>query len=130
VNGSAFAQPPNYEAPPTSDVTQAAYRSYYADPSRFFGTAPPVIKEYALPYFSENFSLMKKTRISETVTLELRGEVFNLFNRHRYFGPDTNFQNFDPNNPNPTGGFGFSGIVGDPNVYGPRNVQLGAKVIF
>jgi hypothetical protein len=130
VNGRAFAQPPNYEAAPTTDVTQAAYRSYYADPSRFFGTAPAVIKEYALPYFSENFSLMKKTRITETVTLELRGEVFNLFNRHRYFGPDTNFQNFDPNNPNPTGGFGFSGVVGDPNVYGPRNVQLGAKVIF
>ena len=130
VNGAAFAQPPNFEAPPTSDVTNPAYRAYYADPSRFFGTASPVLDQYVLPYFSENVSLMKRTRITETVTLELRGEVFNVFNRHRYFGPDLNFQNFDPNNPNPIGGFGFSGIVGDPNVFGPRNVQLGAKIIF
>jgi hypothetical protein len=130
INGAAFTQPPNFEAPPTTDVTNPAYRAYYADPSRFFGTAPAVIEEYVLPYFSENVSLMKRTRITEHVILELRGEVFNVFNRHRYFGPDLNFQNFDANNPQPTGGFGFSGIVGDPNVYGPRNIQLGAKIIF
>jgi hypothetical protein len=77
---AAFAQPPNFEAPPTSDVTNPAYRAYYADPSRFFGTASPVLDQYVLPYFSENVSLMKRTRITETVTLELRGEVFNVFN--------------------------------------------------
>jgi hypothetical protein len=130
VSGGAFAQPPNFEAPPTTDVMDPAYRAYYADPQRFFGTAPAVIEEYVLPYSSENMSLLKRTRITETVTLELRGEVFNVFNRHRYFGPDLNFQNFDPSNPRPTGGFGFSGIVGDPNVYGPRNIQVGAKIIF
>ena len=130
INGGAFAQPPNFEAPPTGDVTDPAYRAYYADPSRFFGTAPAVIEEYVLPYSSENMSLLKRTRITETVTLEFRGEVFNVFNRHRYFGPDLNFQNFNAANPTPTGGFGFSGIVGDPNVYGPRNVQLGVKIIF
>jgi hypothetical protein len=130
VNGGAFAQPPNYEAPPTGNVTDPAYRAYYADPSRFFGTAPAVINERILPFYTENFSLLKKTRLTETVTLELRGEFFNLFNRHRYFGPDLNFQNFNPNNPNPTGGFGFSGVIGDPNVFGPRNVQVGARLIF
>jgi hypothetical protein len=130
INGLAFAQPPNFEGAPTNDVTNPAYRAYYSDPLRFFGTAPPVTSERIFPFLSENFSLLKRTRLTETVTLELRGEFFNIFNRHRYFGPDTQFQNFDINNPNSTGGFGISGIVGDPNVYGPRSVQVGAKVIF
>jgi hypothetical protein len=130
INGLAFSQPPNFEGPPTTDVTDPAYRAYYSDPSRFFGTGPVVTDERVFPFLSENFSILKRTPIRERVTLELRAEFFNLFNRHRYFGPDTNFANFDPNNPNSTGGFGISGIVGDPNVYGPRTIQLGAKVIF
>jgi hypothetical protein len=130
INGLAFSQPPNFEGPPTTNVSDPAYAAYYADPLRFFGTAPAVTDERVFPFLSENFSILKRTRLTETVTLELRGEFFNLFNRHRYFGPDTNFQNFDVNNPNSTGGFGISGIVGDPNVYGPRTVQVGAKLIF
>ncbi|HWS55094.1 MAG TPA: TonB-dependent receptor [Pyrinomonadaceae bacterium] len=130
LSGLGFAQPPNFEGPPTTDVTDPAYAAYYADPSRFFGTGPTVLEEYVLPFYSENFSILKKTRITERVTLELRGEFFNIFNRHRYFGPDTNFANFDPNNPNSVGGFGISGVVGDPNVYAPRSVQVGARLIF
>jgi hypothetical protein len=130
INGLAFVQPPNFEGPPTNDVNDPAYRAYYSDPLRFFGTAPPVTSERVFPFLSENFSILKKTRLTETVILELRGEFFNLFNRHRYFGPDTNFNNFDINNPLATGGFGISGVVGDPNVYGPRTVQVGAKLIF
>lgn len=130
INGLAFSDPPNFEAPPTGDVTDPRYAAYYANPARFFGTAPAVLSERVFPFFSENFSILKKTRLAETVTLELRGEFFNLFNRHRYFGPDTNFQNFDFNNPLSSGGFGISGIVGDPNVFGPRTVQVGAKIIF
>ena len=130
LNGLAFSDPPNYEAAPTGDVTDPRYAAYYANPARFFGSAPAVIEEYVLPFYSENFSILKRTSLTERVTLELRGEFFNVFNRHRYFGPDTNFANFDVNNPNSTGGFGISGIVGDPNVYGPRSVQVGAKIIF
>ncbi|HEX8175770.1 MAG TPA: TonB-dependent receptor [Pyrinomonadaceae bacterium] len=141
LNGLAFAQPPDYECPGgvrnaqgqcinQPAIGSAAYQQYYADPSRFFGTGPVVTDERIFPFLSENFSILKRTPIREGVMLELRAEFFNLFNRHRYFGPDTNFQNFDVNNPNSSGGFGISGIVGDPNVYGPRTIQLGAKVIF
>jgi hypothetical protein len=139
LNGGAFANPPDYEC--AGGVRNAAgecinqpvigsnaYASYYANPSRFFGSAPAVIEEYVLPFYSENFSLLKKTRLTETVVLELRGEFFNLFNRHRYYGPDTQFNNFNPANPN--GGFGVSGVVGNPSDYGPRTVQVGAKIIF
>jgi hypothetical protein len=130
LNGLAFSQPPNYEGPPTTDVTDPAYRAYYADPSRFFGTGPVVTGERIFPFLSENFSIIKRTRINERVTLELRSEFFNLFNRHRYFAPDQNFQNFNVNDPNSPNGFGISGVIGDYNVYAPRTIQLGAKVIF
>jgi hypothetical protein len=121
LNRSAFTAPPNFEGPPTNDVTDPSYRAYYADPLRFFGTASAVTDERVFPFLSENFSIIKRTSMTETVILELRGEFFNLFNRHRYFGPDSNFNN---------GGFGVSGIVSDPNVYGPRTIQVGAKLIF
>ncbi|MDQ3820534.1 MAG: hypothetical protein M3362_23025, partial [Acidobacteriota bacterium] len=68
-------------------------------------------------------SLLKKTRITETVTLELGAEAFNIFNRTRFFAPTTDF-NADPRI------FGFQSIVNDPNVYGPRIIQLRARVTF
>ncbi|HEX8492088.1 MAG TPA: TonB-dependent receptor [Pyrinomonadaceae bacterium] len=118
VNRNAFTAPPNFEAPPTTDVTDPAYAAYYADPSRFFGTAPAVFDDIRpFPFYTENFSLMKKTRISETVTFEIRGEFFNLFNRHYYGMPDNNIS---------SGGFGFSGVINDS----PRTVQVGARLIF
>lgn len=126
VSGTAFAQPPNFESPPTTDVTNPAYAAYYSDPSRFFGTAPAVLGNvHVLPFYSENFSLLKKTRIAETVSLEIRAEFFNVFNRHRYAMPDLNFADLGPSN-----GFGFSGVEGNTNVYGPRTVQVGARLIF
>ncbi|HYP52901.1 MAG TPA: TonB-dependent receptor, partial [Pyrinomonadaceae bacterium] len=125
VNSNAFAPPPNFaDGPPlvVGGALNPNYRSYYANPLRFFGTAPPVLDfARALPFMSENFSLLKKTRIRENLTLELRGEFFNLFNRHRYFGPDSNLDS--PN-------FGISGVVNDPNAYAPRTIQVGARVIF
>ncbi|HEY0078644.1 MAG TPA: TonB-dependent receptor [Pyrinomonadaceae bacterium] len=122
VNLGAFSPPPNFQAPPTTNYLDPAYRNYYADPLRFFGSAPPVL-DFArgLPFYSENFSLLKKTRLTETMTLEFRGEVFNLFNRHRYFAPDNDFR---------SGGFGISGVVNSNEVYAPRNIQLGVRFIF
>jgi hypothetical protein len=118
INGAAFTAPPNFEAPPTTDVTSAAYRAFYADPSRFFGTAPAVFDDIRpFPFYTENFSLMKKTRITETITFEIRGEVFNLFNRHYYGMPDSNIS---------SGGFGTSSVIND----NPRTIQVGGRLIF
>ncbi|MGH9902097.1 MAG: hypothetical protein ACRD68_09840, partial [Pyrinomonadaceae bacterium] len=121
LNRAGFAAPPNYEAVPTTDVTDSRYRAYYANPSLFLGTAPPILSNIPSdPYLSENISVLKKTRITETVTLELGAEAFNLFNRYRFFAPTTNLG--DAN-------FGFQS-VGTDTFYPPRNIQLRARVIF
>jgi hypothetical protein len=126
VNPAAFSQPPDYGAAPAflnpNGTLNPAYSSYYADPLRFFGNAPPVLADArGLPFLSENLSLLKKTRITETVTFEARAEVFNVFNRHRYNGPDNNME---------SGNFGFSSVVNDYNVFAPRSIQLGLRLIF
>ncbi|HEX8922610.1 MAG TPA: hypothetical protein VF766_14140, partial [Pyrinomonadaceae bacterium] len=121
LNPAAFVAPPRFEAVPTTDVTDPRYRAYYADPLRFFGTASPTYNEFrGQPFFTEDLSIMKKTRITETTYLELRAEIFNLFNRGRFALPDLNVDN--PN------GFGFSGRIGDINQ--PRRIQLGARFVF
>ena len=122
VNRGAFVAPPRFDQGPplvAGGALNPAYQQYYADPNRFFGTAPPVLgNARALPFFSENMSLLKKTRISERLTLELRGEFFNVFNRHRFGSPAGNLD---------AGDFGTSFIdIG----YGPRVIQVGARVIF
>ena len=118
LNPGAFSAPPNFETPPTTDVTNSEYAKYYSDPLRFFGSSSAVLDDVRpFPFYSENFSLLKKTRITETVMFEIRGEFFNVFNRHRYNGPNTNAGDI--------GGFGFSEIGG-----APRSVQVGARLIF
>ena len=122
VNRAAFANPPNYQTPPTEDVTNPNYAAYYANPLRFFGDAPTVLdKERIFHYYSENFTLMKKTRLAETVTFELRLEFFNLFNRHRYV-----YTTYDLR----FGDFGTSRVINNPFIYGPRTGQIGLKLIF
>jgi hypothetical protein len=123
LNPRAFAAPPNFQAPPTADVTSAAYRAYYADPNRFFGTAAPVLDDaHVLPFKSENFNILKKTRLTETKTFEVGAEFFNLFNRHRYFQPSGDYNNLTV--------FGVSEAIGDVNIYGPRTIQLRFRFIF
>ncbi|HYP26263.1 MAG TPA: carboxypeptidase-like regulatory domain-containing protein [Blastocatellia bacterium] len=122
LNPAAFSAPPNFQAPPTGDVTSAAYRAYYADPLRFFGDAPPVLEDARLLAFrNEDLSILKKTRVTETVTVEFRAEFFNLFNRVRYFFPDPDFRNLNI--------FGFSNVINN-DLSRPRSIQLGLKVIF
>ena len=123
LNPRAFSAPPNYQAPPTGDVTDPRYRAYYANPQAFFGTASPVIDDaHVLPFKSENFNVLKKTRITETKSFEFGAEFFNLFNRHRYFQPSGDFNNAFQ--------FGVSDVVGDNNVYGPRTIQLRFRFLF
>ncbi|HJQ27545.1 MAG TPA: TonB-dependent receptor [Blastocatellia bacterium] len=123
LNPRAFSAPPNYQAPPTTNVSDPAYRAYYANPLAFFGTAPPVIDDaHVLPFKSENFNVLKKTRITETKSFEFGAEFFNIFNRHRYFQPSGDF-----NNPFQ---FGVSEAIGDVNVYGPRTIQLRFRFLF
>ncbi|MDT5157557.1 MAG: hypothetical protein QOH51_1914 [Acidobacteriota bacterium] len=123
-NPAAFAAPPsfNQNAPPEflGSVINPAYISYYSNPNVFFGNAPPVL-DYArdIPFLSENISLLKKTRLTETLTLELGAEAFNIFNRHRLNQPGSDLQ--DPV------GFSFSGIDAG---FGPRVVQIRVRILY
>lgn len=118
LDGQSFSLPQRYSAPPTHDVSDPAYAAYYADPTKFFGNGPAVLPETIMPYFSENFSILKKTRVKEGINTEFGVEFFNLFNRHRYTWPDTNLDSRE---------FGKSRVSND---FDPRIIQLRLKVSF
>jgi hypothetical protein len=130
LNAAAFSNPAFFNpgqnpggcaAVQACAVTDPGYAAYYADPSVFFGNAPAVLGNARLhPFLSENVSLLKKTSITERFTLELRGEFFNFFNRHRFGQPE---QNLD------AGNFGEATVL-PYAIYPPRQVQLGARLIF
>ena len=96
------------------------YVAFYSNPNRFFGNAPPTIgNARVLPFLSENVSLLKKTRLTETVTFELGAEAFNIFNRHRFNFPGSDL--IDPFN------FGFSSVGNDQE---PRVIQIRLRLTY
>lgn len=124
LNPAAFSRPPEYNAAPAFLVGNAvnpAYAAYYSDPLRFFGNAAPTYSSLrAQPFLAEDFNILKKTRLSETTTLELRVDFFNAFNRGRFTLPNLDFNNVAI--------FGISSRGNDPEQ--PRRIQLGARFIF
>jgi hypothetical protein len=118
LNPAAFTLPPGFAAPPTTNVSDPAYGAYYADPTKFFGNAPAVLNARVNPYYNENFSIIKNTRIKESMGFEFGAEFFNLFNRHRYAYPQTNRD---------TGNSFGTQTVADGNA---RRIQLRAKFTF
>ena len=94
-------------------------------------------------YSNLDFSIFKTTPITERVKIQVRAEIFNLFNHPNFSSPllpgfsaDASFNGIDP----ATGrGQGFLPITVTPDVGignpflgggGPRNLQLGLKLIF
>ena len=124
-NPNAFTFPPSYNRGAPAEflaggVINPDYVRYYSNPLRFFGDAPPVLdRARDLPFLSESISLLKKTRLGETTTLELGAEAFNIFNRHRLTQPGSNLQ--DPF------GFGFSSVDAG---YRPRVVQVRIRLTY
>jgi Carboxypeptidase regulatory-like domain len=124
-NPAAFATPPCYTCAPaelSGGAVSSDYANYYANPLRFFGSAPPTLTNARVnPFFIENVSLLKKTRLTETVTMELGAEAFNLLNRHRFNYPGSDI--IDPAN------FGFSS-VGAADFYAPRIIQIRVRFTY
>jgi hypothetical protein len=125
-NPGAFAAPPCYTCAPAETLASGAinpdYAAYYANPLRFFGNAPATISSARVnPFFLENVSLLKKTRLTETVTMELGAEAFNVFNRHRFNYPGSDL--IDPAN------FGFAS-VGAADFYAPRVIQIRVRITY
>lgn len=125
---SAFVRPPNFQAAPGftatvngQTVVNPDYVSYYSNPLRFFGNSAPAYNSFrGQPFFAEDFSILKKTRITETTSLELGAEIFNAFNRGRFNYPGLNLD--DRSN------FGFSPRTAD--IDSARKIQVRARFIF
>jgi len=87
-----------------------------------FGNIPRVTEAITGPkYLAEDLSLMKNFRIREKVTFQLKGEAFDLFNRHRMGLPD-----LAPGDSSQNTGFG----IPTGTDYGPRNLQVSGRVTF
>jgi hypothetical protein len=119
LNPAAFSRPPDYRFAP-GPIGSPEYAAYYADPNRFFGNSAPTYGSLrATPFFTEDFSIMKKTRVTETTYFEARVEIFNLFNRGRYGLPNVNVDD---------GNFGISSRNAD--IFQPRRIQVGGRFVF
>jgi hypothetical protein len=90
------------------------------------------------PGFSQvDFSVFKNTRLTETVSLQFRTEIFNIFNHPNFADPFSGL-NRDPlsNSLQPTASFGQSfQTVGDQlggqlGAGGPRQIQFALRLIF
>ncbi|WP_161557384.1 TonB-dependent receptor [Acidisarcina polymorpha] len=133
-----------YSRDPTQPLASAAYRAgrlnpfvagenSYFNPAAFidpnstavrgagpytFGNVPRVTGEVrAQNFYNEDVSIWKTTPIREGVSVVLKAEMLNVFNRHQFAVPDTN----------PTdSSFG----VPTSTISLPRNVQFTARVSF
>lgn len=95
-------------------INPAAFK---APPAYTFGNASPAydgLTEYAI--LNEDLSVMKQFKIKERLTWTWYGQFFNAFNRHRFTGFDTNFND---------AGFGQTSGVSDP-----RRIQIATRFTF
>jgi hypothetical protein len=87
-----------------------------------FGNLPRVTEAITGPkYLAEDVSLLKDFRLTEKMTFQLKGEAFDVFNRHRMGLPDQ-----QPGDSSQAIGFGIPGTVD----YGPRNIQVSGRISF
>lgn len=83
-----------------------------------FGNAPARNPRARSPLnLSENVTLSRTLRFGEGVRLDIRGEAFNLLNRVRWGGPDSNINSQN-----------FGRVTSQSNT--PRQIQLGLKLNF
>jgi hypothetical protein len=82
-----------------------------------------------------DFSLVKDTRLTERVRMQIRAEFFNILNHPQFANPTAStLLNEDPSLPGSFGASSATPDVGAANPVigtgGPRNIQLGLKFIF
>ena len=125
LNRAAFSRPVDYRAAPAISLDNGAtinpaYRAFYSNPNVFFGNAAPSYSGLrAEPFMTEDLSIIKKTRVTETTFFEFRFEFFNLFNRGRYGIPNLNIDD---------GNFGI--VTRNADIFQPRRVQVGGRFVF
>ncbi len=106
--------------------TAAFEPTYLFQSGNYLGTGPRVSNVRGSRYQNTSLSVAKKITIKESLALEFRAEMFNLFNNH-YFTCDGNFSSCTPFNNDPSSPrFGsWNGTVTQP-----RNIQLVGRITF
>jgi len=99
-----------------------------ADSFNFYlGKGPRVSNLRGFGYHNQDFGLTKVTQISEKVSLQIRAEAFNVWNWHIFTQAGDNFTGFNIVNTDVASpSFGMWGGSVSP----PRNIQVGAKILF
>jgi hypothetical protein len=93
----------------------------------YLGTGPRVSSVRGTPYRDTNLSIAKKFAFKERLNLEVRAEIFNLFNNHYFTCDGTAFGDCIPFNNDPSSAsFG----VWNGTVTQPRNIQLVGRITF
>jgi hypothetical protein len=84
-----------------------------------------------------DLSVVKDWKLAERLKLQFRGEFFNIFNHPSFanpYGVNLNYGRVDPSNSAQFGCACATPDVGDANPVigtgGPRNIQLGIKMVF
>jgi hypothetical protein len=123
TGGFGFNQRPNL-APGVSPVPQNQSITNWINPAAFvqppaftFGDAPRFLSNLRAPrYFNWDMGIQKWWKMTESMRLQLRFEMFNALNHPDFFEPDTNL-----------GDSNFGTITA---AYPARTVQFGAKFYF
>jgi len=115
TNGTALLNPDAFVDVPTSPQNGFPLR---------LGTAPRILPNVRGPgHQSEDFGIVKNTRLSEGTSIQLRCDMFNVFNRTGRGDPDTALGDGLPSQ---GGTFGL--ITGPMN--GPRVIQFALRFNF
>jgi hypothetical protein len=116
TNGTAWLNPAAFGDPPASPNGNYPLR---------IGTGPRFLAQTRGPvHLSEDFGIIKNTRISEQVSLQLRCDMFNVFNRTGLGNPDTNLGDGLPSQG------GTFGLITGPAYANGRVVQFAVRVNF
>ena len=108
-NGTQYLNPAAFATPPLSPGNNFALR---------FGNSPGFLPHTRGPgHSSEDFGIVKNTRLTERVALQFRADMFNVFNRTGRGDPDTCVD------------CGSFGIIFDPG-HDPRVIQLALRLNF
>jgi hypothetical protein len=109
TNGTQYLNPAAFVTPPLSPVNSFALR---------FGNSPGFLPHTRGPgHSSEDFGIVKNTRITERVAAQFRADMFNVFNRTGRGDPDICVD------------CGSFGIIFDPG-HDPRVIQLALRLNF
>lgn len=134
LNLSAFAVPCTLNGQGTADTNCIAGTRHYGNLGRN-SLAGPSFKNF-------DFSIFKRTPITEHVNLEFRAEIYNLFNHPNFTNPELPLfiadaaQNGINSNGTSAGSLALTATpdvsVGNPYLGGggPRGIQLGLKLSF